>query len=57
VERLDFQASWEGILWLHEYGHTRGLNHRDDDPNAVMNGSISSTRLWVTSSECTAYKK
>jgi hypothetical protein len=52
-----YTPSQEGILWLHEYGHTRGLSHRNNDPNAVMNGLIAPTRLWVNSSECTAYKK
>jgi hypothetical protein len=54
VER---RTELEGILWLHEYGHTRGLPHRNNDPNAVMNGTIGPTRLRVNSSECTAYQK
>jgi hypothetical protein len=51
-----FTPSLEGILWAHEFGHTKGLSHRNDDPNAVMNGVISSTRLRVTSEECSAYR-
>jgi hypothetical protein len=46
----------EGILWLHEYGHTRGLHHRND-PNAVMNDTLDSSQLRVNSSECTAFQK
>ena len=51
-----FTSSMEGILWAHEFGHTKGLSHRNDDPNAVMNGVITSTRLRVTSDECTAFR-
>jgi hypothetical protein len=39
--------SQEGILWAHEYGHTKGLPHRNDDPNAVMNGIINSTHRRI----------
>ncbi|MCE3253460.1 MAG: hypothetical protein K0Q67_2480, partial [Cellvibrio sp.] len=45
----------EGILWAHEYGHTRGLNHRND-ATAVMNGTIASTHLNVTATECNAFR-
>ena len=47
----------EGILWAHEYGHTRGLQHRDADPNAVMNGIIGPTRRRITADECNAYRQ
>lgn len=50
-----FDESQEGILWLHEYGHNKGLNHRDD-PNAVMNGVIGSSHLRINSEECDAYQ-
>ncbi len=51
-----FTAAREGILWAHEYGHTKGLSHRND-PNAVMNPVIGPTRLRVNSAECTAYNQ
>ena len=51
-----FTPSLEGILWAHEYGHNKWLNHRNDDPNAVMNGTIGSTRLRVNAPECTSYQ-
>lgn len=51
-----FIPNLEGILWIHEYGHTKGLNHRNDS-DAVMNGTISNTRVKVTSTECTAYRE
>jgi len=50
-----FTASQEGILWLHEFGHNQGLNHRND-PNAVMNPVIAPTRRFVDSTECNAYR-
>jgi hypothetical protein len=51
-----FTANLEGILWAHEFGHNKGLNHRNDDQNAVMNGTIGSTRRRVNSTESTAYQ-
>ncbi len=51
-----FTPSLEGILWAHELGHNKGLSHRNDDPNAVMNGTIASSRLRVNSAECNAFK-
>ncbi len=51
-----FTSSQEGILWAHEFGHTKGLGHRNDDPNAVMNGTINSSRLRITSDECSAFR-
>lgn len=45
----------EGILWLHEYGHTRGLEHSGDD-DAVMFKSLADKRLRVTASECESYR-
>jgi hypothetical protein len=48
--------SLEGILWLHEFGHNKWLNHRNDDPNAVMNRTIGPTRRRVKSIECYAFE-
>ena len=50
-----FTANQEGILWLHEFGHNQGLNHRND-PNAVMNPVIAPTRRFVDTPECNAYR-
>jgi hypothetical protein len=50
-----FAASMEGILWAHEHGHTKGLNHRND-ANFVMNPVIASTARRVTADECGAYR-
>ena len=51
-----FTPSLEGILWAHEYGHNKGRSHRNDDANAVMNGTIGATRLKVDAPECTAFR-
>jgi len=49
-----FPGSMEGLLWAHEYGHTRGLQHRSD-PNAIMFPFIGPTNKRVTASECNAF--
>ncbi len=51
-----YTANEEGILWAHEYGHTRGLGHRNDT-NAVMNPFIGITETRVNSAECAAFRK
>jgi len=51
-----FTANQEGILWAHEYGHTRGLPH-NTGLNAVMNATITTARTMVTSLECSAFRK
>ncbi|MCP4419298.1 MAG: hypothetical protein GY805_22010 [Chloroflexi bacterium] len=56
VVRYFFALDQEGILWAHEFGHTRGLSHRNDDPNAVMNGTIGETHRRVTEEECAAFR-
>jgi hypothetical protein len=45
-------GSLEGILWAHEYGHTKGLPHRNNI-FAVMNPYIGSTERQVNTTECT----
>lgn len=44
----------EGILWAHEYGHTKNLQHRSD-PDAVMNPVLSPSHLKINQTECNAY--
>lgn len=48
-----FTANQEGILWGHEYGHNKGLNHRTGT-NLIMNPTIGTTRRRVNSTECSA---
>lgn len=50
-----FSSNQEGILWDHEFGHNRGLSHRND-PDVVMNGIIGATHRRVNAGECTAYR-
>lgn len=45
----------EDILWTHEYGHNKGLSHRNG-LNNVMHPSIGATRLGVNQSECDAFR-
>ena len=51
-----FAANQEGILWAHEFGHNKGLNHRND-ANAVMNGTIGVNRRRINQAECDAYRQ
>jgi hypothetical protein len=50
----DPQQLDEAILWLHEYGHTKNLKHRNDS-NAVMNLNIEPAHLNISSNECSVY--
>ena len=45
---------YEGILWAHEYGHTKNLFHRND-PDAVMNYVVTPDHRNVNQPECDAY--
>jgi hypothetical protein len=49
-------SNLEGILWAHEYGHTRGLLDRSD-PTALMSPDISSNSRRVNHTECLAFQK
>jgi hypothetical protein len=44
----------EGILWAHEYGHTKGLQHRNDE-RAIMNAYLGPTERCVNVAECEAF--
>jgi len=49
-----FTSNQEGILWGHEYGHNKGLSHRNV-ANALMNGTININNKRINSAECTAF--
>jgi hypothetical protein len=53
VMRID--PGQEGILWVHEFGHNCGLNHRTDLEQAVMNPFVGPDHKVVSSSEAFAY--
>lgn len=46
----------EGILWDHEFGHTRGLVHRNE-PTAMMNAVIGIDHRIINEAECKAYQE
>ena len=50
-------TSLEGILWAHEYGHNKGLGHRNNDANALMNQINGNTRTMVNANECAAIRR
>jgi hypothetical protein len=56
VVRLDnpVPPDEEGLLWAHEYGHTKGLQHRNDE-NALMNPYLGTTERRVNGAECSAF--
>jgi hypothetical protein len=56
VVRLDnpVPPDEEGLLWAHEYGHTKGLQHRHDE-NALMNPYLGTTERRVNAAECKAF--
>lgn len=47
-----------GIVWLHEFGHVQGLEHRPggQDDGLVMTRKISSDSRRVNREECDAYR-
>lgn len=57
VERLSGSShtEMEGVLWLHEFGHTKNNYHRSD-LTAVMNPGINTNHDRINSLECRRYK-
>ncbi len=53
VER---DAVFSGILWAHEYGHTRGLHHRDD-ADVVMRKFTGESHRRINQTENNAYRR
>jgi hypothetical protein len=50
-----FTADMEGILWAHEFGHNKGLGHRNET-FALMRGIINVNNRRITCWECDAFK-
>ena len=49
-----YTTNQEGILWDHEFGHNKGLPHRNV-ANALMNGTINVNNKRVNQTECDAF--
>lgn len=47
-----FTSSQEGIVWAHEFGHSKGLPHRTNSSDAVMFPSVGSNHTVFSTSEC-----
>ncbi|MCP4265569.1 MAG: matrixin family metalloprotease [Candidatus Brocadiaceae bacterium] len=45
----------EAILWTHEFGHNKGLTHRNGT-RAVMRPTININNKRINSTECSAYR-
>jgi hypothetical protein len=46
---------YEQIIWAHEFGHTKGLNHVNN-PRKLMNPSIATDTNVLDQSECAAFR-
>jgi hypothetical protein len=55
VVRFNPTAVQEGILWAHEYGHTKGLPDLAT-PLRIMNGVNGAANTRVIADECTAFR-
>ncbi len=62
VERV--HKDIEGILWPHEYGHAKGLQHSEgqscalnDDPKGLMSPEIWKTQTKLSGQECFAFRE
>ncbi|MDX0457587.1 matrixin family metalloprotease [Sinorhizobium medicae] len=51
-----FTANQEGSLWAHEFGHSKGLPHRDV-PNALMRPVIAAANRALTKQECASIRQ
>ena len=52
---IRFTVNQEGILWAHEYGHTKGLPHRRDRGDLVMFPSAGINHRKVNEAERVAF--
>jgi hypothetical protein len=53
VVRLD-NATDEGVVWLHEYGHNTGLGHAGDF-RRIMHGTVNGINNGLVQNECDSY--
>lgn len=50
-----FTTNQEGLLWVHEFGHNKGLSHNNQQ-RAVMQPTINVNNKHVNQSECDSYR-
>ncbi len=55
VKRFDNNPDLESILWLHEYGHNKNIQHRDDHETAVMHSTVAADHKVINKAECQAF--
>jgi hypothetical protein len=52
---LNKGATLAGVICAHEYGHNRGLSHRNDRPTNLMNAGVSTSSLCINDTERLRY--
>ena len=57
VVRAGLDPATAGSLWAHEFGHVRGLEHRQDhEPEMIMNAFVNKESRQVDEQECRQYR-
>lgn len=56
VVEAGFDRDTTGPLWAHEFGHVRGLMHREGEPEMIMNSIITRQSRQVDRRECRQYR-
>lgn len=56
VQRIPEDPPLEAVVWAHEYGHSKGLDHREA-PLALMNHLCKSKNRTIDLKECRAFLK
>lgn len=51
-----YNSTMEGALWAHEFGHSKGLPHRDVS-DAIMHSTIDTTRKMFSAGECSRIRQ
>ena len=52
---IRYKSNQEALLWLHEFGHNKGLNHRIGK-NLLMNDTIDPANRQISAKECEAFR-
>ncbi|MCO7225585.1 hypothetical protein [Pleionea sp. CnH1-48] len=51
---IRFTENQEGMVWAHEYGHNKGLSHRNGSNN-LMDSYVGTSKRRVNQSECNSF--